>query len=333
MKKVTIKDVALKAGVSISTISNALNPNSKKISDTRRSEILNIVQEMDYIPDPNAKKIASKNNKNVGLFVRNYGVHNVEDTISAQIIYYMNYYSNVYDMDMVNIYSTKDNEDFGKLILNKVRAFNFTDIVIFGIDKNDVVIHEIEKINVNKIYIDAPISSKNSYFVATDNYKAQRELLHYTYNQNKFEAMYYLTGDLNSFVGVERLHATESFCRKKAIKLILLKGEFSIQSGFDLISGIDNLENYPIFCGSDTIAIGVTKYLKKFNKNNLVIGFDGLEMMEYITSNFITIKQNFKMMCEQAVKMIFTNQYEVFISEFQILDLRDKTKTCNKLIK
>ena len=35
MKNVTIIDVAEKAGVVISTVSNALNPSSKKISDSK----------------------------------------------------------------------------------------------------------------------------------------------------------------------------------------------------------------------------------------------------------------------------------------------------------
>lgn len=321
MKKITIKDVAKEVGVSIATVSNALNPNSKRVGEKKRKEILKIVEKMGYYPDYNASKIASKNQKNIGLFIRNYGTIDFEDTINMQIIYYMNYYSNLYNIDMVNIYSTKDNEDFSKLIKSKVKSFKFSDIVIFGIDKNDKIINEIEKIEVKKIYIDAPIKSENSFFVAIDNYTAQKEILHYTLEKFKFTSMYYLAGDMKSYVSIERENAVKSFSKKNKINLEFEEGNFSENSGFEMASNLKIKEGIPIFCGSDMIALGAIKYLKQNELKNLVIGFDGNSMMKYIYADFLTIEQDFKSMCEETVKMIVKSKYASQIIQYKLKDL------------
>ena len=50
MKRVTIRDVAKAAGVSITTVSKALN-NYPDVKEQTKRRIQELVQEMDYVPD------------------------------------------------------------------------------------------------------------------------------------------------------------------------------------------------------------------------------------------------------------------------------------------
>lgn len=68
MGKVTIKDVAREAGVSISTVSNALNDVDVLKPETKK-HILEVAERMHYIPNLNGRNLKCKETKVIGLFV------------------------------------------------------------------------------------------------------------------------------------------------------------------------------------------------------------------------------------------------------------------------
>src|SRR5690625_3187029 len=66
--KVTIYDVAEKAGVSIATVSKAIN-NTGSIRESTRKRILNVIEEMNYRPSITASALSGKGTKTFGLLV------------------------------------------------------------------------------------------------------------------------------------------------------------------------------------------------------------------------------------------------------------------------
>lgn len=83
MKKITIKDVALEAGVSIATVSNALN-NSDVVLPKTRDHVLAVAQRLNYVPNLNGKRLRTAQSRTIGLFMISmtgdyYG--NMADTI------------------------------------------------------------------------------------------------------------------------------------------------------------------------------------------------------------------------------------------------------------
>ncbi len=65
---VTIKDIAGKMGISIGTVSYALN-NKGRVSDELREKILKEASKMGYIPNRNARNLAKKVKGRIGLFI------------------------------------------------------------------------------------------------------------------------------------------------------------------------------------------------------------------------------------------------------------------------
>ncbi|MDR2648669.1 MAG: LacI family transcriptional regulator [Clostridiales bacterium] len=86
MNKVTIKDVAREAGVSISTVSNALN-NVDLLLPKTKEHILQVAEKLNYIPNQNGRNLKAKEAMAVGLFISAlrgvyYGV--LSDTLHAE---------------------------------------------------------------------------------------------------------------------------------------------------------------------------------------------------------------------------------------------------------
>lgn len=68
MAYVTIREVAQRAGVSVSTVSRALN-HAGRVSRVTEARIEQIAKELDYIPDSRARAMRSSRTKTVGLLV------------------------------------------------------------------------------------------------------------------------------------------------------------------------------------------------------------------------------------------------------------------------
>ena len=63
-----IKDVARVAGVSISTVSNALS-GRKNVSPDKQAAVMAAVQQLGYVPNINARLLKSRRTGNIGLFL------------------------------------------------------------------------------------------------------------------------------------------------------------------------------------------------------------------------------------------------------------------------
>ena len=69
-KKVTIKDVAREAGVSVATVSYVVNGRTDlKISDETRKRVLQVINLLNYSPNQAAKALASKRKSQVGFAI------------------------------------------------------------------------------------------------------------------------------------------------------------------------------------------------------------------------------------------------------------------------
>ncbi len=66
--KITIKEVAKEAGVSVATVSYVINDRKDvKISDKTRKKVLQVINLLDYAPNQAAKALASKRKSQIGL--------------------------------------------------------------------------------------------------------------------------------------------------------------------------------------------------------------------------------------------------------------------------
>ncbi|MGX7327909.1 LacI family DNA-binding transcriptional regulator [Enterococcus bulliens] len=69
MKKITINDVAQKAGVSKTTVSRFLNNNYNNMSDQTKKRIEDVIKELNYRPNKQAQALKSKHSYLIGVVV------------------------------------------------------------------------------------------------------------------------------------------------------------------------------------------------------------------------------------------------------------------------
>lgn len=69
MARVTLKDIADEAGVSLMTVSNVVNGNRAKVSDGTIARVLGIIDRLGYVPSASARSLAANASHLVGLLV------------------------------------------------------------------------------------------------------------------------------------------------------------------------------------------------------------------------------------------------------------------------
>src|SRR5690625_1340697 len=84
MKKPTIQDVAKRAGVSKSTVSQFLNNRYEYMAEETKLRIAKAVQELGYIPNYIAKSLKQKKTSTIGVIVANI-IHSFSNEIIRAI--------------------------------------------------------------------------------------------------------------------------------------------------------------------------------------------------------------------------------------------------------
>lgn len=86
---IRIKDIANKAGVSATTVSNVIHGNTKKVSPESVVKINQIIQELNYIPNMGARMLVKNGSKIIGVII-NYPKHEeknaVQDPFNSALI-------------------------------------------------------------------------------------------------------------------------------------------------------------------------------------------------------------------------------------------------------
>ncbi|QMU07446.1 ribose utilization transcriptional repressor RbsR [Levilactobacillus suantsaii] len=72
-RKVTIRDLAQAAGVSVTTVSQILNGKGERFSLDTRRRVHQLQEEMSYVPDFNARNLIMKSAQTLGVLVPNLG--------------------------------------------------------------------------------------------------------------------------------------------------------------------------------------------------------------------------------------------------------------------
>jgi len=308
---VTIYDIAKKAGCSSSTVSKALN-NSTTISAKRREEIIAISKAMGYVPNSNARQLATKNSWSIGiLFSEDLNIGLEHHFFSGVLQAFKTYVENLgYEVTFVS--KKVGNQALSYLEWCKYK--NVDGVFIVTVDVDDVNLEELTKSGIPIVTVDNGLIHVPT--IISDNFQGTRMVLDYLRSRGA-KKIAHIAGPMRSFAAQERLKGYKEVLEKAGVKidekLIVEAHNFDYNSGKNaLVQLLNQSGEVPdaIYAASDNIALGAIKALKelgyKVPEDVCVVGFDNIELTKYTSPSLTTISQNKVRIGREAAKHLIS---------------------------
>ncbi|ARA93866.1 LacI family transcriptional regulator [Rhodothermaceae bacterium RA] len=326
VSKVTIHDVAVRAGVSIGTVSAVINHKST-VSKGTRQKVLKAIRELNYRPSAAARRrLQPAEEKSIGLVIKE--VHNpyfadiiigVQQTaaekgyhvlvVSSERIYKQ-------EQELVDLLVAKDVEG---IIINPLFDEQADLSHLFDIKRRNIPLVLIE--NVRGI---------QASMVDVDNVDAERAAVEYLIDHGHKHIVHF-AGPKYSMHSDERI---EGVRKAFSAHRLVIDDEDIVHVGARLEDGYraglaffrDRGEARPtaVTCYNDLVALGLIRALRELGlrvpEDVSVIGYDDIDMASYASVPLTTVHVPKKTMGSQAA--------EILIRHIEALDAGTIEKIC-----
>lgn len=298
---VSIKDVAKHAGVAISTVSKVLNkyPN---VSEKTRKKVLSAIEELNFVPNTIAAALSSKQSGRAALLINMITQTQAIDEIDMQYLAGAIHKARECGMDIITLFFSMIQDKSVEEITVYLQSQNISGIIIYGMSKDDSVLHELVRRQDFKIVlVDAPMVNKNTSTVWIDQRRAQYEVAKRTVLDNGAKSILYISGKKNGYVTEERLRGMRELAGELGLPILVRCGDFSeLQARRLTFQYAKNKD--AVICASDLMAIGAMKALTELDIFRPVCGFDGIALMGYVGKQMNTVRQDFRSISACAVE-------------------------------
>ena len=304
----TIREVAKKAGVSITTVSRILNnDDSFNVSKITKEKVLKVIKQLNYERKKNKNRISQSNISVIKCF---------DEKIENEDPYFVSLKINLENMLKKKVSKVKffDLEEIEKLIkYNEISNFSLTDAVIFIGETSKEKLKFFKSLNENIICVDVYDTDNITDYIKFDMRNSVEIVLNYIFKLNHKK--------IGLLVGRNKVVKNLVDFREKYFKEIMVKnglyreeylqiGDFSMESGYIMMKEILKLEDRPtaVFCGNDSIAMGAYKAIRenklKIPEDISIIGFNDLKLSQYSIPPLTTIKIDAKLIAQETVNSL-----------------------------
>lgn len=311
---VTIYDIAKKCGVSPSTVSKVIN-NYHTIPDDTRKLVLKTMQEMNYIPNAQAKFLSKGSSNNVGILAYlGMDISPFKHTLYTDILdsFQTEMNNNKYDLLFVSRIAGGQDASFYKNCVSR----NVDGVLLFG-DLDSPEMQEVIKSQIPSIGFDYYGEFMDS--VSIDNYEKMRMLTNHLITLGHRKIVY-ICGEDTSPVTTFRSNGFKQALKEHDIQF---KDDMIVKSKYLDIEDVENItfeilqrKDRPsaIMFPDDYSAIQGIQTLKKLGfecpKDISITGFDGITIGQIISPKLTTIKQDTnaigKALAKQLIKSMKT---------------------------
>lgn len=309
MARATLKDVAQLAGVSTATVSYALS-GKRTISEETKQRINDAIAQLDYVPDLNARSLSMRDSKLIGVVVPQTEPGErlmFQNSFYSEVLGSIEYYARQQGYHIL-ISATDANESY--LTLAKKR--NLDGIIVIGMYPDDFY-QQMKKTQIPIVLIDSYCNDHYYHNIRIDDaygsYLATRYML-----ENGHTRIAFFSGQLKeNGVMKKRLLGYQQALQEFGVpyqKEYVFEGQIDYNSGIALSQELmrSGLSATGIVAAADILAIGAVKGLFEAGKNvpsdYSVIGFDDVEIAQYLTPGLTTVRQQISLKGQKAVELL-----------------------------
>jgi LacI family transcriptional regulator len=315
MSEITIREIAQRCGVGVSTVSRAIN-NHSDINPETKQRIMDVIRETGYIPNNSARNLKRTDARCIGVLIK--GI------------------ANPFFTPMIEKIEQETEKRGYALVLRHVEAYeNEVDValelekekrlrgIIFlgGSSKHSA--DKMKQLNVPVIFatIGSDISdelSRNSYStVSVDDALESRKIVEYLIGLGHKRIAILSEGNDEPSVVRLRLEGYKDALKSHGLKVddklisYVDKRIYTMKNGYEATKRLidSGVKFTALFCISDVLAVGALRAFAdagiRVPEDVSVAGFDGQELAEFSVPRLTTLKQPLDDISEETIRLIF----------------------------
>jgi LacI family transcriptional regulator len=327
----TIKEVAEKAGVSVSTVSHVVN-GTRFVSEDLRNKVLLVLNSLDYQPNRLAMGLRKKSSSAIGLIVAD-----ITNPFFSEIAWRIENlcHQKNYSVMLCNTDGSPSKEDY---YLSRLSEWQVDGIIVVSSTSPAAHLNTFNKpdMPLTLIDIDSPGYEMDS--ISVDNFGggmlAAQHLASLGHSR-----IACISGSLETRYNQGRLNGFREGLMEAGLEVdeaLIARADFNTFSGLNVTNQFLEMKNRPtaIFTCSDLLAYGAMKaaYVKglKIPDDLSIVGFDDIFMSKYTLPPLTTVRQPISELTEEAVNCFLTRKEDPGKTSRTIklklhLEIRDST--------
>ncbi len=286
---VTIKDVAKEAGVAISTVSNVIN-NVGNVSEETNKKVLAVVENMNYVPNFNARSLKANKKNTVGLFLSS--IQGDYYRVLTQAIHLQCKMAGF----MLNIYVSNENtseEIYGMIVSSGVEG-----AIIMNECLESDHIKRIARTGLPMVFLERECRGEKISSVTIDNYMGTELVMEYLIRQGH-RSIGYIHG-VECRDDCERFRAYAKTLERNGLPI---DARFLLYADFEEIKAYEEVRKFlmrerdipdAFFCANDEMAGGCMRALAESGirvpEQVSVAGFDNINLAQYFVPALTTVQ-------------------------------------------
>jgi len=285
----TIRDVAERAGVSIATVSRALNDRGD-VSAQTRERVREVARSVGYSADPAARSLVTQKTRRIAVVVGDNAGHR-----DLSLVFF--------GKVLAAISRRLAQSSYDPLLLHPSDIgldHRFDAAVLIGVDDDDALVADLSSRQVPLVGVDVRCSSGRAAYVGSDHADGIRLALAHLHALGH-RRIAHVAGAANTLAGSERLQAFRSECEALGLELpddLVRLGDFSSASGYRETCVLLALPERPtaVVAASDLMALAALQAIRDAGlqpgEDVAVVGFDDLEAAALAHPPLTTIRQD-----------------------------------------
>jgi LacI family transcriptional regulator len=299
--RTNIRELARLSGVSVGTVSRALN-GYPDVSPETRERVMRLAEELDYTPAAAARTLVTERSHVSGVFLETgEGRPDLQHPFFHEVLGGLKQTLGAAGYDLLLFASEQPGNGYGPhSYLKRVRHHRVDGAVLMGLDPSDTEVQRLLRSEVPCVGVDVELTGSTNAFVTSDNVGgAALAVRHLAELGHRRIAT--LTGRIDTLAGHDRLRGYREEVQRQGLGYrddYVAYGDYYVESGFQGMRRLLALDEPPtaVVAASDLMALGALHALGEAGvavpREVAVVGFDDILLAGHTQPPLTTLRQD-----------------------------------------
>jgi LacI family transcriptional regulator len=301
-ERVTIRQLARISGVSIGTVSRALNGYSD-VNPATRERIMRLARELDYTPAAAARSLVTQRSHLIGVFLETGEGHPdpFGNPFFYEVLVGLKYAIGAAGYDLLLFASERPGNGYGEhSFLKRARHHNVAGVVLMDVDPEDAEVRRLVRSDLPCVGVDVELVGPATEYVISDNASGIALAMRHLHDLGH-RRIATITGLLDTRPGADRLRAYRAEMQDLGLAYrdeYVAYGDFYVDSGHRAMAKLFALPEPPtaVVAASDLMALGAIRAVAEAGgsvpHDVSVIGFDDIQLAGHVHPSLTTLRQD-----------------------------------------